>query len=158
MIGTVKRYLPKVLGQSRLTEEQLNTTLISIEAAVTSRPIKQGEDPTALTQAHFLIGEGLVTIPTGTEPTVRHFLTKKLRLKQKLSEDFWKRWAKEYLLELRNFHEVECPVGKAAPTPPRRCRPNSRGRAPQTLVGMGTNLGVAVGTGRPRANGGAPDE
>jgi hypothetical protein len=31
MISTVKR-LRKVLGQSRLTEEQLNTTLISIEA------------------------------------------------------------------------------------------------------------------------------
>jgi hypothetical protein len=78
MIGTVKRCLPKVLGQSRLTEEQLNNTLISIEAAVNSRPITQGEDPTALTPAHFLIGEGLVTIPTGTEPTVRQILTKEL--------------------------------------------------------------------------------
>ena len=87
MIGTVKRCLGKVLGQSSLTEKQLNTTLISIEAAVNSRPITQGEDSVALTPTQFLIGEGLVTIPTGTEPTARQNLTKELRLKQKLSDD-----------------------------------------------------------------------
>ena len=114
MIATVKRCLQKVLGQSRLTEEQLNTTLISIEAAVNSRPITQCGDSAALTPAHFLIGEGLLTIPTGTEPTVRQNLTKELRLKQKLSDDFWKRWTREYLLELANFHEVQRPARKAA--------------------------------------------
>jgi len=103
--------LRKVLGQSRLTEEQLNTTLVSIEAAVNSRPITQGDDSTALTPAHFLIG-GLTTIPTGAEPIVKPNLAKELRIKQKLSDDFWKRWTKEYLLELRNFHEVQRPVGK----------------------------------------------
>jgi len=39
MVGTTKRCLRKVLGQSSLTKEQLNTTLISIEAAVNSRDI-----------------------------------------------------------------------------------------------------------------------
>jgi hypothetical protein len=87
------------------------TTLISIEAAVNSRPITQGEDSAALTPAHFVI-EGLATISTGSEPTVRQNLAKEFRLKQKLSDDFWKRWTKEYLLELRNFHEVQHPVGK----------------------------------------------
>jgi len=65
----MKCCLRKVLGQSRLTEEQLNTTLVSIEAAVNSRPTTQGEDSAALTPAHFLTGEGLTTIPTGLEPT-----------------------------------------------------------------------------------------
>jgi hypothetical protein len=53
-----------------------------------------------------LIGEGLVTIPTGPEPEVRKDLAKEFRLQLKLSDDFWKRWQKEYLLQLRNFHEV----------------------------------------------------
>jgi hypothetical protein len=92
----------------------LNTTLVSIEAAVNSRPITQGDDSTALTPAHFLIGEGLTTIPTGAEPTVKSNLAKELRIKQKLSDDFRKRWKKEYLLEFRNFHEVQRPVGKTA--------------------------------------------
>jgi hypothetical protein len=84
----MKRCLRKVLGQSRLTEEQLNTTLISVEAAVNSRPIMQGEDSSAMTPAHFLIGEGLATIPTGSEPAARLNLAKEFRLKQKLSDDF----------------------------------------------------------------------
>jgi hypothetical protein len=111
MVGK-ERCLQKVLGQSRLTKEQLNTTLISIEAAVNSRPITQGEDSAALTPVPFLI-EGLATIPTGSEPAASLNLAKEFRLKQTLSDDFWKRWTKEYLLELRNFHEFQCPVGKA---------------------------------------------
>jgi len=109
MVGTVKRCLRKVLGQSSLTEEQLNTTLISIETAVNSRPITYSGDSDALTPAHFLIGGGLVTTPTGPEPETRRDLTKEFRLRLKLSDDFWKRWQKEYLLQLRNFHEVRKP-------------------------------------------------
>jgi len=103
----------KYWGSQDSAKNRLNTTLISIEAAVNSRPITQGEDSAALTPAHFLIGEGLTTIPTGPEPTASQSLAKELRLKQKLSDDFWK-WTKEYLLELRNFHEVQRPVGKIA--------------------------------------------
>jgi hypothetical protein len=73
------------LGQLRLTEERLNTALISIAAAVNSRSILKGEDSTALTPAHFLIGDGLITIPTGTKPTVTQNLTKELQLKQILT-------------------------------------------------------------------------
>jgi hypothetical protein len=114
MVGTMKPCLRKVLGQPRLTEEQLNTTLISIEAAVIWRPITQVEDYAVLIPAHFLIFEGLATVPTGSEPTASQNLTKEFRLKQKLSDDFWKGWTKEYLLELRNFHEVQRPVRKTA--------------------------------------------
>jgi hypothetical protein len=77
MVGTMK-CLRKVLGQSRLTEEQLNTILVSIEAAVNSRPITQGQDSAALTPAHFLIGVGLTTIPTGAEPIAKPNLAKEL--------------------------------------------------------------------------------
>jgi hypothetical protein len=36
-------------------------------------------------------------------------LTKAHQMTQKLADDFWKRWEKEYLLEFRNFHEVSQP-------------------------------------------------
>jgi hypothetical protein len=55
MVGTMKRCLRKVLGHSRLTEEQLSITLAHIEVSANSRPITQGEDHEALTPAHFLI-------------------------------------------------------------------------------------------------------
>lgn len=112
MVGTTKRCLRKILGQAKLTEEQLNTTLVSIEAAINSRPITQGEDSVALTPAHFLTGEKLTTIPSGPEPTQPHDLAKEFRLRQKLADDFWKRWTKEYILQLRSFHEVQQPRGK----------------------------------------------
>ena len=88
MVGTVKRGLRKVLGQSSLTEEQLNTTLISIEAAVNSRPITYSGDSDALTPAHFLIREGLLTIPKGPKPETRKDLAKEFQLRLKLSDDF----------------------------------------------------------------------
>jgi len=44
---------------------------------------------------------------------MRQNLTKELRFKQKLSDDFWK-WTKEYLLEAKSFHEVQHPVGKTS--------------------------------------------
>jgi tRNA G37 N-methylase Trm5 len=34
-------------------------------------------------------------------------LNKEYRQKQKITEDFWRRWTKEYLLQLRNYHEVK---------------------------------------------------
>jgi hypothetical protein len=94
MVDTVKRCLRRVLGQSSLTEEQLNTTLMSIEAAVNSRPITYNGDSDALTPAHFLIGGGLLTTPIGPEPETRKDLAKEFRLKLKLSDDFWKPWQK----------------------------------------------------------------
>ena len=74
-----------------------------------SSPITQGRDSEALTPEHFLIGGGLITTPTGPEPETRKELAKEFRLRLKLSDDFWKRWQKEYLLQMRNFHEVQKP-------------------------------------------------
>jgi hypothetical protein len=108
MIGTTKRCLRKVLGRSQVSEEGLNTTLVAIEAAINSRPIVQAEDETgALTPAHFLIGERLTTVPTGPEPGMNGSLTKEFKMRQKIADDFWRRWQKEYLTTLRNFHEVK---------------------------------------------------
>ena len=88
MVGTVKRCLRKVPGQSSLTEEQINTTLISIEAAVNSRPITFSGDSDVLIPAQFLID--LVTIPTGPESETRKDLAKDFRLILKLAGDFCK--------------------------------------------------------------------
>jgi hypothetical protein len=62
-----------------------------------------------VTPAHFLIGEGLATIPTGSEPT-RQILAKEFRLQQNCLTITGN--GQEYLLELRNFHDVQRPLGK----------------------------------------------
>lgn len=112
MVGSTKRCLRKVLGRSSIDEEGLRTVLISIEAALNSRPLTQNEDDgDVLTPAHFLVGDRLTTLPTGPEPT-GGTLARQFRLRQQLTDDFWKRWSKEYLLQLQSFHQVRQPKGK----------------------------------------------
>ena len=67
MIGTTKRCLRKVLGRSQATDEELTTTLVSIEATLNSRLITQDVED-VLTPAHFLCGAKLTTLPSTTEP------------------------------------------------------------------------------------------
>jgi len=65
MIGTTKSCPRKVLGRSQATDEELATTLVSIEAALNSRLITQNIED-ALTPAHFLCGAKLTTLPSTT--------------------------------------------------------------------------------------------
>jgi len=102
------------LGKRQVDDEKLNTILTSIEAAINSRPLTQDYVPETLTPAHFLHGGRLNSIPTGPEPTLTESLTKEFRLQQQAVEDFWKRRTKEYLLELRSFHQVRQPCGRKA--------------------------------------------
>jgi hypothetical protein len=110
MIGSTKRCLRKVLGRSQVDEEGLNTILVSIEASLNSRPITQDEATAdVLTPAHFLVGERLTALPTGPEPAARRDLAKEFRRQQRATEDFWKKWQREYLTQLKSFHEVRQP-------------------------------------------------
>ena len=64
MVGSIERWLRKVLGRSKLDEEGLSTILASIEAALNSRPITEDLDTgEILTPSHFLIGKRLIAIP-----------------------------------------------------------------------------------------------
>ena len=73
-IGTTKRCLRKVLVRSQATEEELTTTLVSIEAALNSRTITQ-DTKDALTSAHFLFGANLTTLSSTTEPQREEYTT-----------------------------------------------------------------------------------
>ena len=101
-----------MLGRSQATDEDLATTLVNTEDALNSRAITQDIED-ALTPAHFLCDERLTTLPPGTEPQKERNLTKAHQRTQKLTDDFWKRWEKEYLLELRKFHEVSQPYKRS---------------------------------------------
>ena len=112
MIGTTKRCLRKVLGRSQATDEELATTLVKIEAALNSRPITQDAED-ALTPAHFLCGAKLTTLPFTTEPQREGNLKKTHQRTKRMVDDFWRRWEKEYLMELRYFHVISQPKGRS---------------------------------------------
>ncbi|GFQ69640.1 integrase catalytic domain-containing protein [Trichonephila clavata] len=88
-------------------EKSLSTVLIGIVAALYSRPLVYDEESddnsTALTPAHFLTGRKLTAIPSRLENTR---LNKIYKQQQDLLDCFWKNWSKEYLLQLRYFHQV----------------------------------------------------
>lgn len=100
-VKSTKFHLARVIGDSLLTYEELNTVLIQIESVLNSRPLcplsNDVTDYNALTPGHFLIGEPLNLIP---EPSLLNVPTNRLTrwqlIRQKVDQ-FWSRWSKECL-------------------------------------------------------------
>eukprot|EP00794_Sanderia_malayensis_P004267 gene4267-biopygen3471 len=113
LVGTVKRCLRKVLGNARLTLDELNTVLLEIESIVNGRPLTylyDEIDSEPLTPFHLLFGRKLLMlaqnldldIDCNDEDTPSH--TKRFwYLVQKL-DHFRSHWKREYLVDLREFH------------------------------------------------------
>ncbi|XP_039311990.1 uncharacterized protein LOC120359243 [Solenopsis invicta] len=90
-VKSCKFHLRRIIGETLLTFEELNTALIQIEACLNSRPICQSPstpvDLQPLTPGHFLIEEPLpelADIDTSDAPI-------RWQLIQKIRRDFWNR-------------------------------------------------------------------
>lgn len=94
----------KIIGENKLTFEELTTVLTQVEAALNSRPLcaipTDGNDCNPITPGHFLVGQPLIAIP---EPNIleRRTVTSRWHLVQQLVQHFWKRWSNEYLHQLQ---------------------------------------------------------
>lgn len=113
-VKSLKYHLKRVIGQQNLTFEELSTVLTEIEAVLNSRPLcALSSDPQsyeALTPAHFLIGESLMTSPQPDMENLQLNRLNRFQLITKLSQDFWNRWRKDYIstLQQRNkWNQVE---------------------------------------------------
>ncbi|KAM8702432.1 hypothetical protein ACLKA7_001763 [Drosophila subpalustris] len=62
-------------------------------------------DTTALTPAHFLIGETLTAPPDVNADRNEKSLLKRWELVSRLKQGFWKQWSEEYLQELQARHK-----------------------------------------------------
>ena len=111
MVKLVKQSLRKILGKAQLTYEELLTVITEIEGVLNSRPITYvytdvEEEP--LTPSHLIMGRRLVTLPKerdlSDEEDTETTLHRRARYLSKLLEHFWKRWSREYLVDLREFH------------------------------------------------------
>lgn len=104
-VKSAKTHAKRVLGETRLTFEELTTFFTKVEAVMNSRPLcPLSSDPTdmeVLTPGHFLIGQPLVALPEYSfEETQLHCLSRFKQI-QKLTQHFWKRWRHEYLHTLQ---------------------------------------------------------
>lgn len=114
LVRSIKTALRKVLGRSSMNFEELATVLAEAEAIVNSRPLtyinSSADEPTPISPAHFLIGQSLTVLPepslSSATPTTmnRRQTLRRYEYRQKMIEQFWKRWQSEYLLQLRSAH------------------------------------------------------
>ena len=107
-VKSVKRLLRRQMGNIRLNFEELTTLLAQIEAVLNSRPITMmstdPQDSQVLTPGHFLLGGPLTALPDRVANDSQATPLKRWKLVQFLTQHFWKRWIKEYLLthQIRN--------------------------------------------------------
>jgi hypothetical protein len=104
-IKSMKFHFKRIIGQSLFTYEEMYTCLTLIEACLNSRPItplsSNSDDLSPLTPGHFLIGTAL-TAPAESDVTEIniHRLDQWQKIQQ-VRQHFWKRWSREYIVELQ---------------------------------------------------------
>ena len=123
IVKSAKRCLKKVRGKNCLTYDELLTLVTEVEAVLNSRPLsyvssEDVEEP--LTPSHLLVGFRIMTLPDPLTPdddpqfcSGSEGLTRRMTHLTKSLQKFWKRWRKEYLMELREFHRVQLGRGLA---------------------------------------------
>jgi len=104
MIRIVRRVLNSVYTSRRLMMTGF-TQSCEVEAILNDRPITQlSDDPNdleALTPNHLLLLKGKPALPPGLFKSSDMYVKRRWRQAQYISDLFWKRWIREYLLLLQ---------------------------------------------------------
>ena len=114
---STKRCLKKMIGQAKLSLDEIHTAIVEIESIINSRPlsyISSSDLEESLTPSHLMIGRRILNLPDNLgyllDPADEEFtvdptqLRKRARYLSSTLNHFWKRWRSEYLVELREFH------------------------------------------------------
>lgn len=104
-VKSVKHHLKRVVGETKLTFEEMYSLLCRVEACLNSRPLLPlTDDPTdlaVLTPAHFLIGNSSILF---IEPRIVDEVVppmKRWRRVTQMTQHLWDRWSHEYLQQLQ---------------------------------------------------------
>lgn len=104
-VKSVKSHLVKVMGDQVLTYEEFYTILCQTEAILNSRPLtplsSDPNDLSVLTPGHFLTLEPLTTVPDSDLTHIKLNRLNRWQLLQRIHQDLWKRWHREYLHTLQ---------------------------------------------------------
>lgn len=112
MVKATKTALREVLQKRNLTEEELQTALISAEGLINQRPLTyvgSEQEEFILTPNHFLHGSlGGMLAPDVLDGTPT--FQKRWRMVQELLKEIWSRWLREWVAELnkrKKWHSEE---------------------------------------------------
>ncbi|XP_043263452.1 uncharacterized protein LOC122403788 [Colletes gigas] len=104
-VKSAKHHVKRIIGEQRLTYEELYTILAQIEACLNSRPLhplsSDPNDLTPLTPGHFLIGDALTALPQQDLLHLKQNRLNRHQLVQQMLQHFWKRWQQQYLHHLQ---------------------------------------------------------
>ncbi|XP_076383120.1 uncharacterized protein LOC143260685 [Megalopta genalis] len=108
-VKAFKHHIKRVVGEELFTFEQFNTFVVEVEAILNSRPLTplspDPNDISPLTPGHFRIGSCLTAIAeTDFRATSDNRLSTWQHI-QKVKQDFWTRWHKEYIHQLNVRHK-----------------------------------------------------
>ena len=114
-VKSAKTHLRRIVGEVKLTYEELSTVLAQIETCLNSRPLVSVNVPDEdgiqiLTPGHFLIGRPLCALPDPSSSHRSVSLLKRWDLCQNLLRHFWRRWSDEYLTSLNKFNKWHHPA------------------------------------------------
>ena len=100
-VKSFKSHLRRVIGNVRLTFEEMTTVLVQIEACLNSRPLVvlplTDDGIEALTPGHFLIGRPLEALPDPALAYRKVSILSRWHLCQALIRHLWQRWSADYL-------------------------------------------------------------
>ena len=108
LVRSVKELLRKELGKSRFNYEQLYTVLLEIESILNNRPltyIYPNDLEECVTPNHLLYGRKLNFTSTNSSTAYDSHETANHQVVADIINQFWKRWLKEYVVNLRETHK-----------------------------------------------------
>ena len=112
-VKSMKFHFKRIVGNTKLTFEELTTILAQIESCLNSRPIAplppEEDNIEALTPGHFLVGKSLEAIPDPSYSYRNLSLLKRWYLCQSIVRHLWNRWSHEYLSSLRRHNKWKFP-------------------------------------------------
>ena len=119
-VKSTKKHLRRIVGDVKLTFEELATVLTQVEACLNSRPLAPLNTPDVdgvevLTPGHFLIGRPLCALPDTASSFSSVTLLKRWDLCQNLVRHFWMRWCSDYLTSLNKYHKWKHPTRDVRP-------------------------------------------
>ncbi|GBN64162.1 hypothetical protein AVEN_215715-1 [Araneus ventricosus] len=114
MVQITKIALRKILGKALVFYKELQTILAEIEAIINSRPLtyvyNEPNEPFSVTPDNFLTGRRLSVLPNWSDKRNIELLKGKKELikrylyREKILNNFWKRWKREYLLQSKGVN------------------------------------------------------